>query len=218
MSMGSPQAAVWYRLRPEREEHDATLEMRPCSRVVGCWPPRDQLGTSRLRHAGRPGTWGANGVPDYVTMYIYVPDNRAENPPVVVACHSCGTPVSGYVNSISGIMSAADRNGFIIILPEATGRNCWDVGSDPSLMHDGGGDTQAVAQMVEYTLSQYNGDPERVYIMGGSWGAMMTQAMLAVYPDLFQAGSARAGVAAGCCPEGGHRLGERDACVVPVRH
>ena len=53
------------------------------------------------------GTWGANGVPDYVTMYIYVPDQLADNPPVLVACHSCGTPVSGYVNSIQGIRAAA---------------------------------------------------------------------------------------------------------------
>jgi len=56
-------------------------------------------------------TWGANGVPSYVSMYIYVPDNRATKPPIVVACHSCGTPVSGYVNSITGIRSAADNGG-----------------------------------------------------------------------------------------------------------
>jgi acetylxylan esterase len=147
-------------------------------------------------------TWGANGVPDYVTMYVYVPDQLAESPPVLVACHSCGTPVSGYVNSISGIRAAADANGFIIVLPEATGRNCWDVGTAQSLFHDGGGDTQAIAQMVSYTLGQYDGDPSRVYVMGGSSGAMMTQALLAVYPDIFRAGSARAGVAAGCWSDG----------------
>ncbi|HET9955532.1 MAG TPA: PHB depolymerase family esterase [Polyangiaceae bacterium] len=147
-------------------------------------------------------TWGASGVPNYVNMYIYVPDKLAANPPVVVACHSCGTPVSGYVNSISGIKAAADKNGFIIILPEATGQNCWDVGSKKSLTHDGGGDTQAVAQMVKYVLTKYSGDAARVYAMGGSSGAMMTQALMAVYPDIFKAGSARAGVAAGCWSDG----------------
>ena len=148
-------------------------------------------------------TWamGAN-VPTYVTMYIYVPDKPATNPPIVVACHSCGTAVSGYVNSISTIQSKANANGFILILPEATGRNCWDVGSTTSLKHDGGGDTQALAQMVKYALGKYNGDASRVYVMGGSSGAMMTQAMLAVYPDVFKAGSARAGVPAGCWADG----------------
>lgn len=148
------------------------------------------------------GTWGASGVPDYVNMYIYVPDAQADNPPIVVGCHSCGTPATGYFNSISGVVAAADRTGFILILPEATNRNCWDVGTTQSLSHDGGGDTQAIVQMVDYVLSQYNGDASRVYVMGGSSGAMMTQALLAVYPDVFKAGAARAGVPAGCWADG----------------
>lgn len=147
-------------------------------------------------------TWGATGVPSYVNMYIYVPDQLADKPPIVVACHSCGTPVSGYVSSITGIQAGADKNGFILILPEATGRNCWDVGSAASLKHDGGGDTQAIAQMVKYALTKYGGDASRVYAMGGSSGAMMTQALMAVYPDVFKAGSARAGVPAGCWADG----------------
>jgi poly(hydroxyalkanoate) depolymerase family esterase len=146
--------------------------------------------------------WGASGVPSYVTMYVYVPDQLADKPPVLVACHSCGTPVSGYVNSITRVRQVADQNGFIVILPEATGRNCWDVGTAQSLMHDGGGDTEAIVQMVQYTLEQYDGDASRVYVMGGSSGAMMTQALLAVYPDVFKAGSARAGVPAGCWADG----------------
>src|SRR5688572_29176950 len=147
--------------------------------------------------------WGGNtGVPSYVTMYIYVPDQLATKPPILVAHHSCGTPVSGYVNSITGIRAAADQNGFVLILPEATGRNCWDVGTTPALTHDGGGDTHAIVKMVQYALTEYDGDSARVYAMGGSSGAMMTQALMAVYPDVFRAGSARAGVAAGCWFEG----------------
>jgi poly(hydroxyalkanoate) depolymerase family esterase len=148
------------------------------------------------------GTWGATGVPSYVNMYIYVPAQLATNPPIVVACHSCGTPVSGYVSSITGIQAGADKAGFVLILPEATNQNCWDVGSTKSLTRDGGGDTQAVSQMVKYALTKYNGDPKRVYIMGGSSGAMMTQAMAALYPDVFRAASARAGVPAGCWADG----------------
>src|SRR5690606_23636174 len=39
---------------------------------------------------------------------------------------------------------------------------------------------------------------ERVYITGPSSGAMVTQAMAAVYPDVFKAGVAFSGVPAGC--------------------
>src|SRR4029079_11817993 len=38
--------------------------------------------------------------------------------------------------------------------------------------------------------------------MGGSSGGMMTQALMATYPDMFRAGHARAGVPAGCWADG----------------
>lgn len=147
-------------------------------------------------------TWGASGVPSYVNMYIYVPDRLATNPPIMVSSHACASTVSGQMGAIPNIKAAADKNGFILILPDNPGQNCWDVGSPQSLKHDGGGDTQAVAQMVKYALTKYNGNAARVYAMGGSSGAMMTQALMAVYPDIFKAGHARAGVPAGCWADG----------------
>jgi poly(hydroxyalkanoate) depolymerase family esterase len=149
-------------------------------------------------------TWtGGANVPSYVQMYIYVPDKLAAKPPILSAHHSCATTdAMYYFGNLPKIKAAADKNGFIIIVPLAMGKNCWDVGTKASLTHDGGGDTQAIAQMVKYTLTKYNGDPGRVYAMGGSSGAMMTQALMAVYPDIFRAGSARAGVPAGCWSDG----------------
>jgi poly(hydroxyalkanoate) depolymerase family esterase len=147
-------------------------------------------------------TWGATNVPSYMQMYIYVPDKLATKPPIYVSCHSCGSTATGQIGNIPVAKAAADQYGFILVLPDNPGQNCWDVGTTASLTHDGGGDTQALAQMIKYTLTKYGADPTRVYIMGGSGGAMMTQAMLAVYPDLFAAGAARAGVAAGCWSSG----------------
>ena len=147
-------------------------------------------------------TWGATGVPSYMQMYIYVPDAVAAKPPIYISCHSCGSTATGQIGNIPMAKAQADAQGFILILPDNPGQNCWDVGTTMSLKHDGGGDTQAVAQMIKYTLTKYNADPGRVYIMGGSGGAMLVQAMLAVYPDLIRAGVARAGVAAGCWADG----------------
>jgi len=146
--------------------------------------------------------WVTSSVPEYINMYIYVPDVLAKNPPVLVSCHSCGNSAEGQIGNNKKILAAADKNGFIVVFPDNRQRNCWDVGTEKSLTHDGGGDTQAIALMVKYALCAYNGDPERVFVMGGSSGAMMTQALLAVYPDVFKAGSARAGVPAGCWAEG----------------
>jgi poly(hydroxyalkanoate) depolymerase family esterase len=149
-------------------------------------------------------TWTAGvSLPSYMQMYIYVPDRLATKPPILVSSHSCGSMASGQWDNITKIKAAADANGFILILPDSNPmRNCWDVGSTAALKHDGGGDTHAVAQMVRYALTKYNGDAARVYAHGGSSGGMMTQALMAVYPDIFRAGAARAGVPAGCWADG----------------
>jgi acetylxylan esterase len=145
---------------------------------------------------------GSVQLPSYMQMYIYVPDKLATKPPIMVSSHSCGSTATGQLGNIPLSQAAADKNGFILILPDNPGQNCWDVGTTKSLTHDGGGDTQGVAQMVKYAITKYNADPARVYAMGGSGGGMMTQALMAVYPDVFRAGSARAGVAAGCWSDG----------------
>ncbi|HTQ03267.1 MAG TPA: PHB depolymerase family esterase [Polyangiaceae bacterium] len=145
---------------------------------------------------------GSVKLPSYMQMYIYVPDKLATKPPIMVSSHSCGSTATGQLGNIPISKAAADKYGFILILPDNPGQNCWDVGTSASLTHDGGGDTQGVAQMVKYALMKYGGDPGRVYAMGGSGGGMMTQALMAVYPDVFRAGSARAGVPAGCWADG----------------
>jgi poly(hydroxyalkanoate) depolymerase family esterase len=152
--------------------------------------------------------WGATGVPTYISMFIYVPDRPAANPPILVVGHFCGGSASQVFGQAQGggLVAAADRYGFIMVFPQttrqATSAKCWDVGSPQSLTHDGGGDTQAVAQMVKYTVSTYKANANRVYATGDSSGAMLTQALLAVYPDVFKAGASFAGVAAGCWSDG----------------
>lgn len=146
---------------------------------------------------------GGVSLPSYVNMYVYVPDHLAAKPPILVAAHHCqGTGTTTYNETKSTFVSQADKNGYVIIFPEATGHNCWDVGSAKSLTHDGGGDTHAIAQMVRYALTQYGADASRVYAFGGSSGGMMTQALLGVYPDIFSAGVAVSGVPCGCWSEG----------------
>ena len=139
----------------------------------------------------------ASGVPSYVSMYIYVPNQLAPSPPIVVASHFCSGSASAMFGNVSSIVQVADQRGFIMIFPQ-TSNNCWDVGSTKSLTHDGGGDTQAIAEMVTYTIAKYNADAGRVYAMGISSGAMMTQALLGVYPDVFKAGAEFSGVPDGC--------------------
>ena len=52
--------------------------------------------------------------------------------------------------------------------------------------------------MISYVQQQYGGDPDRVYATGSSSGGMMTNHMLALYPDVFKAGAAFMGVPFNC--------------------
>src|ERR1035438_6722141 len=57
--------------------------------------------------------WGASGVPTNLSMYVYVPDNLAPNPPILVLLHYWGGGASGvFVEAqAGGIVAAADQYG-----------------------------------------------------------------------------------------------------------
>lgn len=70
--------------------------------------------------------------------------------------------------------------------------------SEKSLTNNGGGDSTGLVNMVKYLIEKYNADPTKVFATGSSSGCMMTNVLLAAYPDVFAAGSCYSGVAAGC--------------------
>jgi len=143
--------------------------------------------------------FGSN--PGGMRMHVYVPDNRPASPGVVVAMHGCGGSGPGFFSG-SEFAALADRHGFIVIYPTATQQagfgNCFDVWSDAAKRRGGGSDPVSIISMVTYAQRQYGGDPNRVYATGSSSGGMMTNHMLALYPDVFKGGAAFMGVPFGC--------------------
>ncbi|MEN3608931.1 PHB depolymerase family esterase [Plantactinospora sp. ZYX-F-223] len=141
-------------------------------------------------------SFGTN--PSNIRMHLYVPDRVATRPAVVVAVHYCGGSGPGF-HSQTGYASLADRYGFIVIYPSVTrSSGCWDVSSPSALRRGGGSDPVGIASMVSYTQQRYNADPDRIFVTGSSSGAMMTNVLLADYPDVFKAGASFAGVPFAC--------------------
>ncbi|MFC9925839.1 PHB depolymerase family esterase [Streptomyces sp. NPDC127190] len=136
--------------------------------------------------------------PTGLQMYVYVPNNVRANPPVLLALHGCQG--SGpYLYSSTDFGSLADRYGFIVIYPSTNpGGSCWDVSSDQALTRNGGSDPVGLMSMITYTEQHYGGNPNAVYVTGESSGGMMTNVMLADYPDVFKAGAAFMGVPYHC--------------------
>jgi poly(hydroxyalkanoate) depolymerase family esterase len=139
--------------------------------------------------------------PGNMRMHTYVPDSHPAKPAVVVAMHGCGGTGPGFYRS-SEFAALADRYGFVVIYPSATQSagfgTCFDTWSDAAKRRGGGSDPVSIVSMVNYVQRVYSGDPNRVYATGSSSGGMMTQHMLAVYPDVFKAGAAFMGVPFGC--------------------
>jgi poly(hydroxyalkanoate) depolymerase family esterase len=139
--------------------------------------------------------------PGGMRMHVYVPDSRPSRPAIVVAMHGCGGSGPGFYSG-SEFASLANRYGFIVIYPTATQQagfgNCFDTWSDAAKRRGGGSDPVSIISMINYVEQQYSGDANRVYATGSSSGGMMTQHMLALYPDVFEAGASFMGVPFGC--------------------
>lgn len=112
--------------------------------------------------------------------------------------HGCGGTGQQYAR-MTKYQPLAETRNFIVVYPSSRrDNNCWDVASAGSLRHDGGGDSQGLASMVRYLLGKYGADPAKVFATGSSSGCMMSNVLLATYPDVFAAASCYSGVAAGC--------------------
>jgi poly(hydroxyalkanoate) depolymerase family esterase len=136
--------------------------------------------------------------PTNLQMYVYVPNSVKANPPILLALHGCQG--SGpYLYSSTDFGSLADQDGFIVIYPSSNpSGSCWDVSSDQALRRNGGSDPVGLMSMITYTEQHYGGNPNAVYVTGESSGGMMTNVMLADYPDVFKAGAAFMGVPYHC--------------------
>lgn len=163
--------------------------------LPACRPAPPTTPTSGLT---RVTSFGSN--PTRLNMYIYVPTRLAAKPALLVLVHYCSGSASGIFNGGGhDYVTAANRYGFVIVLPEATrSGNCFDVSTPAALKRDGGGDPTGIMSMVSYTRARYGIDPARIVVSGMSSGAMMTNVLAAEYPDVFSAASAFAGVPAGC--------------------
>lgn len=109
--------------------------------------------------------------PSNVGFYIYVPDQIAPRPPILVNPHWChGDAPSAFAGS--KFADLASQYGFIVIYPDSPNLadKCWDVSSRATLTHDGGGDSQGIVSMVDWTLEKYGADAERVFVTGVSSG------------------------------------------------
>ena len=152
------------------------------------------------------------------TWYEYVPESYdgTEKVPLVVSMH--GGAMTGWGQAIYTCWTmVADREGFILLFPNAHSRKFWMVEmdkaslevlakprpddfymnippDDPMDNHD----MNSVIQLIKMMRDKYNIDESRIYMQGMSMGNMMTSQFAMYHGDIL---ACMGGSAGPTCPE-----------------
>jgi poly(hydroxyalkanoate) depolymerase family esterase len=157
------------------------------------WLPR--WGSSELTEIT---DFGSN--PGNLKMYKYVPENVADNAPLVVVLHGCTQRAEDYAERTQW-NRLADRFGLVVLYPEQkmlnNGFSCFNWFSPEDASRDKG-ESLSIKQMIDKMKTDHSIDSRRVYVTGLSAGGYMAAVMLAVYPEIFAGGAVMAGGPYGC--------------------
>lgn len=145
--------------------------------------------------------------------YEYVPDSYdpSKKTPIVFSMH--GGLMTGWGQCIYTSWShVADREGFIVVYPNAHLRNWWQLELERSVYEQlsepnseglyyhafpedakDNFDVQKVFKILDIMKKKYNIDEERIYMQGMSLGNMMTSMMARHFGNLFAAMAGSAG-------------------------
>ena len=119
--------------------------------------------------------------PNNVGMFVYKPTKLANPLPLIVAIHYCTGTAQAYFSGTQ-YATLADTYGYIVVYPNSPrSGTCFDVNTNATLTHNGGGDSQGIASMISYSIANYGVDANHVFVTGTSSGAMMTNVMVHIF-------------------------------------
>ncbi len=134
--------------------------------------------------------------PGELRMLLHLPPEPMNAHSLVIAMHGCTQNAHIHAKE-SGWNQLADKHGFIVLYPEQRTENnpnrCFNWFRPEHIARDKG-ETMSIKAMTDYVKETYGLDHNRMFVSGISAGACMTVAMLAAYPELFQAGGIHAGL------------------------
>lgn len=148
------------------------------------------LGTFSKSFAGTWTTESHKGIYGTRTYKVYVPKTLIKNKksPVVVMLHGCQQNAQDFATG-TRIEKWADKEKFIAVFPEQNisynSFKCWNW-IIPAY-NSRSGESQAIVDILDTVLLQYNGDKDKVFAAGMSAGASMVNILGNCYPERFKA-------------------------------
>lgn len=134
--------------------------------------------------------------PGNLRMLEYVPEKVVGAMPLVVVLHGCTQNAADF-DRAAGWTSLARANGFAVLYPEQKLSNNANLCFNwfrPSAVARDRGETGSIHEMIEFVSQRHAIDANRIFVVGLSAGGAMASALLATYPELFNAGAIVAGL------------------------
>ena len=113
--------------------------------------------------------------------YLYVPENVASKPPLIVTLHGSGRDGLSLVEKWKDI---ADQEGFILAGPNSMNSEKWNSTDDSA---------DFLREIVEQLKAKYSIDPKRVFLFGHSAGAVYALNLSMTESEYFAATAVHAG-------------------------
>jgi poly(hydroxyalkanoate) depolymerase family esterase len=133
--------------------------------------------------------------PGNLGLYIHLPKVQTKKMALVVALHGCNQSPET-ISKIADWNKLADENGFCVIYPRQKFvnniSNCFMWYSSYDISKNSG-ESGSIKRMIGFICDSYPIDTSRIFGYGVSAGAAMTAALLADYPETFNAGAILAG-------------------------
>lgn len=135
---------------------------------------------------------------------VYQPPGYQAGAPVVLLLHGGGQSMrkifSAHAGGMRQWLDIADREKFLLLIPNATNAKTGDPKGDKQNWNDlrdagitdkaGADDVGFLVQLLDWARDRYHYDPKRVFVTGASNGGMMTFRLLLEQPQRFTAAAA----------------------------
>lgn len=134
--------------------------------------------------------------PGNLGMYSCVPRGLSRPAALVVALHGCQQTARDF-DIATGWSALGHKHGFAVLFPEQRCgnnlQNCFNWFVEKHIRPDDG-ELASIRGMIEKMVRDHALDRSRIFVTGLSAGGAMACALLATYPDLFEAGAIIAGL------------------------
>ncbi len=161
---------------PHEKSHQLTHSL------VGGVRSEDMVEPYLVHYPSKDGKWT-------ISAFVYVPYNLPHSPehPAIVYVH--GGPTAQTMNTFNRFVQYMANQGYIVIAPNYRGSTGYGKEFQHANLFDmGGGDLQDVLAAADWIKQTGYVDPNKLILMGGSYGGYMTMMGVTKAPELWAAG------------------------------